>query len=41
MENLDKSVILTAGSEISGILLKVREKTLLGKSDLKLLIVNY
>ena len=40
VENLETSGILTDVSEMSGILLKVREKILSGKSGIKLFIVG-
>jgi len=40
MQNLEMSGILTAVSEMSGILLNVSEKILSGKSGLKLFIVS-
>jgi len=41
MENLKMSGILTSVSEMSGILRKVREKILSGKTGLKLLLAAY
>ena len=41
LENLEMSGKLTAVREMSGILLKVREIILSGKSCLKLFIVSY
>jgi len=40
LENLEMSGNLSAVSEMSGILLKIREKILSGKSCLKLFIAN-